>query len=214
MKQTQARLRALEEREAKAKSNPWEVARELFGEDWYERATIHHARADQEPTTEDRVTALQKKLDAIEAEKRTEGERIEAQKRQQTIENAKSAAVNLAKGQKDKFKGLAHLGDEAKETVWAVAQELSPEYGEELTDTLVLEQSETRLHALWKRLNEVYGAATATEPPKGPSANGSKTLTAKGVSGQAPSPLNGDELPLRAEDRDRAILQQHRFYRD
>lgn len=214
-KAQQQQLKVWEDRAARAKTAPWEVARELFGDDWYDRATVDHVRAGQPPTTDDRVNELQKKLDAIEAEKRTENERAQAAQRQQTIEAAKSGAIALAKKDAAKFKGIAHLGDGAKETVWAVAQELQPEHGEELTDSLVLEQTETRLFALWQRLNEVYGAAPpASDGKNGASANGSKTLTARGVSGQAPSPLNGDELPLRAEDRDREILKQYRFYRD
>ncbi len=216
-KQREQRLKHWEEREAKLKQNPWDVAREMLGEDWYEKATLEYARAGQPPTAEDEIRSVKEKLAEFEREKQEAREAAARSQREQTVDSAKAAAIALAKAQKDKFKGLAQLGDDARDTVWAMAQELAPEHGDDLTDSMVLEQAETRLHALWTRLNEVYGApatAPASEKTNGASANGSKTLTAKGVSGMAPA-VNGEvSLPLRPDERDREILKQHRFYRD
>ena len=210
-----ARVKQLEETLARAKENPLALL-EAAGLS-YEQLTQAVLRDGQEPTPDDRVRSLEEKLAAIEAEKQQQLEAARQAQRQQVVESAKAQAIALAKKEAAKFKGLAALGDEAKETVWAMAQELMPEYGEELTDSLVLEQAETRLRALWERLNGVYGApspAPASETKTGASANGSKTLTARGVSGMAPTAVNGEApLPLRPEERDRAILQQFKFFR-
>lgn len=218
MKATEERLRAIEALAEKAKSDPLALA-EVFGADLYERMTmaLYEKSGGQkpEPKPEDRIEALERRW--AEHEKFVAEARVAAE--QSRKESGKVAAIQsvfaVAAAAPDKYRRIAKLGDETHDLIWQTANELHAETGGKFSDTQVLDAVEARLAEAYKRLaiedaRPTEAAAQLAEDAV--RSFTSQTLTNRGASDAPRAAPTTNGMPLDADARDRAILEQFRFW--
>lgn len=213
LKAREADVKAFEDLKAKAKDNPLAIA-EVFGPDVYERMTMALI-GQKEPGPEDKIAQLEKWKADFEQKQRDDVKAAEDKQRASLVASAKDAAYVVAKAAPTKFRNLCRLPEGiAKEMIWAKAQEMAPAADGDLADDAVLAEVEKELVAFKTLLADEAAEAAATgAPAKGPGANGSKTLTSRGVSGMASQADATMTLPLSPDERDKEILKRFQLYR-
>ncbi len=211
VKTTEAEFKKFQALKERAKEDPMVLVEE-FGEDIFERMVLRNLPKDETEEKQDELRKLRERFDAREKAEEEAKKAAADERRTQAQEQGVSGALDIAMRAPEKFRRVAKLGDEVRDLIWQTANELHPEYGDKLTDTLVLQNVEARLEAAYRQLalEDSPPQAARSENDSGASASGSKTLTNRGVSG--PSNLGEGELPMDPERRTAVISKQHRFW--
>ena len=212
LRERETQLKRLEGLEKKAKESPLEFLKE-FGLS-YDQLTDLILGADEkpEPTADDRVAALEARLE----NERVAREAADAAAKEANIErqiNTFKTGV-LAHGIKsnpDKYELINARGDDGVELVFEVIQSHFEKTQEVLSWDKAADYTEEHLETEARKLLSLKKFKPAATPTsQEPRSQESNTLS-RSNAGEMPV-VNDDELPMDPEERTRAILSRNRLW--
>lgn len=208
--ETTKRLEALQ---GKAMANPIEFLKE-FGLS-YEQLTDYILGTEKPaPTPEDRVKALEERLEKEAREAKDARERAASEATERSIANYKEQILKPGiKGNADKYELINARGDEGSELVFEVIEQYHAQNGKVLAWHEAADHVEKALEDEARKLlslKKFQISAKAPASERQPEGDGGNTLS-RSRGGELPV-ISDDSLPLDPDERNRALAQRYRLW--
>lgn len=166
LKAKEERLSPVEQALAKAKENPL-AALEALGMT-YEDLTHYILNEGKEPEPEDKLAAIEKRLNDRETAEREAREKEAAERVEATLTQFKTSIADTAKASPDKYELILNAGDYGTELVFDTVSEYFQTHGEVLPIETALEHVEAYFEKEALRISQANKIKAKLVPPVEP----------------------------------------------